>query len=99
MTNRIDRLEQAGLVTRMPDPADGRSSLVVLTSKGRGLVDRMIERHAKNELKLLSSLTTRERTALARLLRTLLLSFDDRPPSKGSRGPRGGATARSGRRS
>src|SRR2546422_744298 len=31
MTNRIDRLEQAGLVKRMPDPKDRRGVLVELT--------------------------------------------------------------------
>ena len=35
MTNRIDRLEERGLVRREPDPFDGRSIHVVLTEEGR----------------------------------------------------------------
>ena len=39
MTNRIDRLEQAGLVRRRPDPQDKRGVLVRLTAAGRARVD------------------------------------------------------------
>ena len=34
MTNRLDRLEQAGLVERLPDPDDRRGVLVELTGEG-----------------------------------------------------------------
>src|SRR5205085_1527378 len=34
MTNRLDRLEQAGLVRRAPDPEDKRGVLVSLTAAG-----------------------------------------------------------------
>src|SRR5437879_8202201 len=39
MTNRIDRLESAGLVRRSPDPQDKRGVLVRLTDAGRTRVD------------------------------------------------------------
>ena len=39
MTNRLDRLETAGLVRREPDPADRRGLQIVLTSQGLKLVD------------------------------------------------------------
>ena len=42
MTNRIDRLEERGLVRREPDPFDGRSIHVVLTEEGRDIIDRAI---------------------------------------------------------
>src|SRR5450631_2900100 len=35
MTNRIDRLAEAGLVRRKPDPRDRRGVLVTLTDQGR----------------------------------------------------------------
>ena len=39
MTNRVDRLEQAGLVRRRPDPEDKRGVLVTLTAAGQTRVD------------------------------------------------------------
>lgn len=86
MTNRIDRLEAMGLVKRIPDPADGRSSLVALTPKGRRRVDVMIEKHARNEIRLLEGLKGSDRAVLARLLRELLLSFDDHPRARSNGG-------------
>ena len=37
MTNSICRLEDDGLVTRRADPADGRSTVIALTTRGREL--------------------------------------------------------------
>ena len=76
MTNRIDRLEQAGLVARGPDPDDRRGVLVSLTPKGRELIDAAIVAHAENGRRLLGSLTRTEQQVLAGLLRKLLLSFE-----------------------
>ncbi|MDX6433615.1 MAG: hypothetical protein QOE54_5981, partial [Streptosporangiaceae bacterium] len=39
MTNRIDRLQAAGLVQRHPDQQDKRGVLVLLTASGRTRVD------------------------------------------------------------
>lgn len=77
MTNRIDRLSQAGLVERIPDSRDGRSILVALTPKGRRLIDQAVAQHVANEHRLLASLTRDERRVLAGLLRNLLLQFED----------------------
>ncbi|MET9615506.1 MarR family winged helix-turn-helix transcriptional regulator [Kitasatospora indigofera] len=38
VTRRADRLEQAGLLERRPDPADGRATLLALTGDGHGIV-------------------------------------------------------------
>jgi DNA-binding MarR family transcriptional regulator len=35
ITNAVDRLESAGLVTRQPHPTDGRTTLVGVTDEGR----------------------------------------------------------------
>jgi DNA-binding MarR family transcriptional regulator len=77
MTNRIDRLEEGGLVSRTPDPYDRRGILVGLTSRGKRLVDMVIQVHLENEQKLLAPLTPSEKHELARLLRKLLLHLDD----------------------
>jgi DNA-binding MarR family transcriptional regulator len=71
ITKRVDRLEQAGLVTRAPDPNDRRGVLVGLTGEGLELVDRVVEEHVANEENLLAGLTGGERERLARLLRKL----------------------------
>jgi DNA-binding MarR family transcriptional regulator len=74
MTNRIDRLEAAGLVERLPDPNDRRATLVALTDKGRQTTDEALLVHLANEERLLGALSATERQQLASLLRKLLVS-------------------------
>jgi len=74
MTNRIDRVEEAGLVERLPDPDDRRGTLVALTEKGRRVVDEAVLAHLANEERLLGALSAGERRQLAGLLRKLLTS-------------------------
>ncbi|WP_214325933.1 MarR family winged helix-turn-helix transcriptional regulator [Nonomuraea sediminis] len=76
MTNRIDRLAQAGLVRRRPDPEDRRGVLVSLTDTGVTQVDAAFSDLLRRERELLSALDTSERATLAGLLRTLLTPFD-----------------------
>lgn len=85
MTNRLERLQAAGLVDRIADPADGRSMLVTLTPKGKRLIDRVVTRHYQNEQRLLGALTPDEREILSSLLRKLLLAFDDVDPPENAR--------------
>ena len=89
-------------MARFPDEADGRSSLVGLTERGTRVADEIIERHAANEIRLLSGLSQRQQADLARLLRELLLTHDDRHPAtrspslgsaRGSRRRTGGAAS------
>lgn len=77
MTNRIDRLEEAGLVARRPDPNDRRGTLVRLTPKGKTLIDTATTKHVANEARLLSPLTVREQQQLTELLRKLLAGLGD----------------------
>jgi DNA-binding MarR family transcriptional regulator len=74
-TKRLDRLEQAGLLARGPDPEDRRGTLITLTLAGRRLVDATIEAHLENERRLLSALTDAEQRRLADLLRKLQLGL------------------------
>jgi DNA-binding MarR family transcriptional regulator len=72
MTNRIDRLERAGLVERRPDPNDRRGKLIALTAAGRRVIDETITRHVANEERLLSALTAAEQEKLNALLKKLI---------------------------
>ena len=72
MTDRIDRLERAGLVVRRPDPKDRRGKLIVLTDSGKRLIDETISRHVANEERLLLTLTEAEQETLSALLGKLI---------------------------
>jgi len=72
MTNRLDRLERAGLVERRPDPNDRRGKLIALTETGKRVVDDTIDRHVANEERLLAVLTEAEQEKLNDLLRKLI---------------------------
>jgi DNA-binding MarR family transcriptional regulator len=72
MTNRLDRLERAGLVERRADPTDRRGKLIALTGAGKRVIDETIGRHVANEQRLLSVLTTAEQEKLNVLLRKLI---------------------------
>jgi DNA-binding MarR family transcriptional regulator len=74
-TKRLDRLEQAGLITRAPDPDDRRGTQIALTPAGRQLIDDVTAAHLDNERELLSSLTAVEQQQLADLLRKLRLGL------------------------
>lgn len=79
MTNRIDRLEKAGLVERLPDPGDRRGTLVALTAEGKDRVDAAVSVHVANEARILSALTPEEQGQLSALLGKLLASVSDDP--------------------
>ena len=72
MTNRIDRLQQAGWVERRPNPEDGRGTLVALTKAGFALIDEVVGAHVANQRAVLSVLTQTEQRQLAKLLGKLI---------------------------
>src|SRR5215468_5508644 len=49
MTNRLDRLEEAGLVRRLPNPADRRGVLVELTEDGHRRWEASFDAQAEKE--------------------------------------------------
>lgn len=77
MTNRLDNLEEQGLVERLPDPDDRRGLRVKLTPKGSDLWQQMAEVQAEKELRAASVLDASEREQLNDLLRRLVRSFED----------------------
>lgn len=76
MTNRIDRMEERGLVHRLTDPNDGRGVLVEMTDRGQTLVDAAMTRLTDAEEHLLGGMPRTERERLATLLRRLAISVD-----------------------
>jgi DNA-binding MarR family transcriptional regulator len=77
MTNRLDRLEELELITRQPDPSDGRGSLVTLTRAGMRAVDAAMEDLLESERELLATLSVKDREQLAELLSKLVTEFDE----------------------
>ncbi len=76
MTNRLDRLEELKLITRQPDPSDGRGSLVTLTSLGMKKVDEALDDLIVKERTFLTDLNAKEQRELADLLSRLAANFD-----------------------
>ncbi|MCZ8095853.1 MAG: MarR family transcriptional regulator, partial [Acidovorax sp.] len=83
MTHRMQRLEGRGLVARLPNPSDARSSLVQLTSAGLDLIDRAVEAHVANEHRLLAQLKAADLAALEHRLSLLLHTLEpDHEPAQ-----------------
>jgi DNA-binding MarR family transcriptional regulator len=78
ITQRLDRLESRGLVTRSRSETDGRGVEVTLTPAGLELIDAALPTHVATENRLLEALSGPEREALADTLRTLLESLGDK---------------------
>ena len=82
MTNRLDQLEKAELIRRVPDPKDRRGVHVELTPKGRSIIDDAVTEQAAKEIDVLSVLSQRELTSLNQLLRKVLTSLEARMDSE-----------------
>ncbi len=80
MTVRLHRLEEAGLITRHPNPHDRRGVLVRLTSTGTHLVEHGLPTVANAQANGIACLEPSEREQLADLLRTILEGLGDKPP-------------------
>jgi DNA-binding MarR family transcriptional regulator len=79
VTKRLDRLAEAGLLERRPDPNDRRGTLVRLTPKGKRTIDKAIATHAANETLVLSALSPADRRILDESLRKLLVVVEQEP--------------------
>jgi DNA-binding MarR family transcriptional regulator len=76
MSQRLERLEAAGLVSRHMHPTDRRKVEVALTASGMALVDEVTGDLMANESKLLDVLDAAEQTQLRALLKKLLSTFE-----------------------
>jgi DNA-binding MarR family transcriptional regulator len=76
VTHRVDALARAGLVERVSDPADRRSTLVALTERGRAVADEAMAAHMLCEARLAAALGDQDQRTLAALLRQLLIGIE-----------------------
>ena len=74
MTNRIDKLEGRGLVSRKPDKSDRRAVIVSLTPEGKRAIDDAIQQRLAAADESLQGLNSREIGNLASLLRKVRLT-------------------------
>lgn len=72
MTGLVHRAEQAGLVERSPDPADKRSSLIMLTTHGRRTNAAFRDAVSQQIDHIMSTLHAGERDGLATILSTIV---------------------------
>lgn len=78
MTSRLDRLEQARLIHRTPDPADRRGVLVRLTPRGSKVARQALEELIATNEAFLEPLSGRQRDSIASGLRRLLVHHEPR---------------------
>ena len=71
-TEVVDALEERGLVERRADPADRRATLVALTARGDDVAGGIRAARAAEAEEFFARLAPGDRTALARILGTLL---------------------------
>ena len=79
ITQRLDRLEQRGLITRERSDADGRAVVVTLTEAGRQALDDALPDHLATERDMLAGLSDAEQRQLAGLLRRFLIALGRTP--------------------
>jgi DNA-binding MarR family transcriptional regulator len=85
MTNRLDRLEERGLIRRLRNPDDRRGVIVELTPDGIELARRAVLLAAEKESVVVSELSPRERDQLNDYLRRLMLVFEAQERARGER--------------
>ena len=76
MTNRLDRLERAGLVRRLRDPDDRRGVRIQLTADGERAWLESTNAQAIKEALVAGALGKPEQAQLNELLRKLMLEFE-----------------------
>ncbi|WP_026924521.1 MarR family winged helix-turn-helix transcriptional regulator [Glycomyces arizonensis] len=79
LTGRLDKLESAGYIERLPDPDDRRGLKVKMTDRGRAAIESAVRAGLVVQDEALSVLSADERRTLDALLRKLHTAFDDQP--------------------
>ncbi|KHJ66625.1 MarR family transcriptional regulator, partial [Pantoea rodasii] len=79
MTNRLNRLAEAGSIERVADPDDKRSTLVTLTEAGRKKIEQALQVHTQTQNALLATLDGTQQQQLKLLLSQLLQATEHQP--------------------
>ena len=85
VSRQIKQLEAVGVIERTPDPADGRASLVRLSTRGRATMQAAFQRRFKRIQEVLEPWNAKDRAHLQDLLTRLaadLASANDRDTSE-----------------
>ena len=83
MANTLARMQRDGLVDRVPDPADGRRSLVMLTQRARELEGELVDAARKVNAAATRGLTESQIAQFMATLNTIignLVAADNRHP-------------------
>ena len=73
LSNRIRKLEEKGLLVRLPDPNDRRGVILKATEKGKEITLQAVTSHVEVERQIASGLSPEEQRELASLLKRLIL--------------------------
>jgi DNA-binding MarR family transcriptional regulator len=76
MSKTLRRIEELGLIERAANPADGRSRLVVLTTKGRELAEHHVRRLVDQWGAQLQAVGSSELREITKAVWTLLVQMD-----------------------
>ncbi|CAK1889761.1 MarR family transcriptional regulator [Vibrio crassostreae] len=76
MTNRLDKLEAKGLISREHSKEDRRSVSVQLTKDSLILIDQMMTEHVEMQKKLVKSLSASQKKNTNQLLKTWLSAYE-----------------------
>ena len=89
LTYQVDRLEQAGLVERVPSTQDERGVNVTLSPKGASVLERVLPGHVEVVRDVLvDALDDADRDELTRLLGRVVQHMRSRPPRSARRSHR-----------
>ncbi len=90
VTGVVDRLERDGLVLRRPSPDDNRAKRVVLTTRGRALVRRVVRHHPAQIRRILGGLRNGDVREMHRVMTRFAEHLQElgRRDSTGRRGAR-----------
>lgn len=75
LTVSIDRLEEKGVLRRVPHKSDRRSYLIELTEKGQEVFARHHNHHLNLTQEITTDLSEQEQTALYQALRKMMRNF------------------------